>query len=544
MARDGARQWRSDDHRHVRNALLSRAAMRRSLIPLLFFAVSPAAAQSVVTSTAPDSVSVSAFRDPGRGEGGEIDLDSLEGFALISEQRTIDLPAGESVLRFEGVAEGMVAVSAIVTGLPGGVVQKNRDAALLSPASLLDGSLGNRVHLRRTNRATGKVTEEDAFIRSGPDGAVVLRTAAGYEALRCSGLPETLTYDGVPKGLTAKPTLSVTTRSPNAQRVTVTLTYLSTGFDWASNYVARVAGDGKTLDLFAWLTVANSNGESFADANLSALAGTLNIEQDFDELVEPPPQPQLRLSCFPTGSGRYGIPPPPPPPPPPPAPMAGYDEIIVTAQRREAKLMEAPMAITVVDTAQLEDLGDLKLYRVPMRVTVAANAQKQVALLVKDKVPFRTVYRLRTCPTCEPKNESTEIVLRMENKESGNLGIPLPSGQVAVFEPALGEELLAGEGAMRDHAVGETVNLVIGESSQVLVTADNYYAPGKEGDDYRLTVTNANRFAVALELGFEIDDLKRVDSRLRKLPRKDGLPTWIVTVPANSSRTLDYRVKD
>jgi hypothetical protein len=518
--------------------------MRRPLALLLLLSASPAAAGSVVTSTGPDSVSVSAFRDPGRGEGGEIDLDSLDGFALISEQRTIDLPAGESLLRFEGVAEGMVAVSAIVTGLPGGVVQKNRDAALLSPASLLDGSLGNRVHLRRTDRATGKVTEEDAFIRSGPDGAVVLRTAAGYEVLRCSGLPEMLSYDGVPKGLTAKPTLSVTTRSPAAQRVTVTLTYLSTGFDWASNYVARVAGDGKTLDLFAWLTVANSNGESFADANLLALAGTLNIEQDFDELVEPPPQPQLRLSCFPTGSGRNGIqPPPPPPPPPPPAPMAGYD-IVVTAQRREERMMAAPAAITVVDTAKLEDLGDLKLYRVPMRVTVAANAQKQVALLVKDKVPFRTIHRLRTCPACGLDNQSTEIVLRMENKESGKLGIPLPSGQVAVFEPALGEELLAGEGAMRDHAVGETVNLVIGESSQVLVTAGNFYAPGKEGDDYRLTVTNANPFAVALELGFEVDDLKRVDSRLRKLPRKDGLPTWIVTVPANSSRSLAYRARD
>ncbi|AMG76062.1 hypothetical protein C3E99_14020 [Sphingopyxis sp. MG] len=517
--------------------------MRRSLALLLLLSASPAAAQSVVTSTAPDLVSISAFRDPGRGEGGEIDLDSLAGFALISEQRTIDLPAGESLLRFEGVAEGMVAVSAIVTGLPGGVVQKNRDAALLSPASLLDGSLGNRVHLRRTDRATGKVTEENAFIRSGPDGAVVLRTAAGYEALRCSGLPEMLLYDRVPKGLTAKPTLSVTTRSPAAQRVTVTLTYLSTGFDWASNYVARVAGDGKTLDLFAWLTVANSNGESFADADLSALAGTLNVEQDFDELVEAPPQPQLRLSCFPTGSGRNGIrPPPPPSPPPAPAAMAGYD-IVVTAQRREASLMDSPMAITAFSTAQLEDMGDLKLYRVPMRVTVAANAQKQVALLVKDKVPFRTIHRLRTCPTCEPKNEGTQIVLRMENKEAGKLGVPLPSGQVAVFESALGEELLAGEGAMRDHAVGETVNLVIGESRQVLVTADNHHAPGKQGEDYRVTVTNANPFAVVLELGFAIDDMKVVDSRLRKLPRKDGLPTWIVTVPANDSRTLDYRAK-
>ncbi len=162
--------------------------MRRSLLLLLLLSASSAAAQNVVTSAAPESVSVSAFRDPGRSDGGEINLDALQGFALISEKRTIDLPAGESVLRFEGVSEGMAAVSAIVTGLPGGVVQKNRDAALLSPASLLDGSLGNRVHLRRTDRATGKVTEEDAFIRSGPDGAVVFRTAAGYEGLRCTGL--------------------------------------------------------------------------------------------------------------------------------------------------------------------------------------------------------------------------------------------------------------------------------------------------------------------------------------------------------------------
>ncbi|WP_443027707.1 DUF4139 domain-containing protein, partial [Sphingopyxis sp. LC363] len=295
----------------------SRPVMRRWPLLLSMLAASPAAAQPAVTSLAPEKVSVSVFRDPGRDEGGEISPNWLEGFALISETRTIDLPAGEATVRFEGVAEGMIAVSAIVTGLPGGVVQKNRDAALLSPASLLDGSLGNRVHIRRTSRATGKVTEEEAIIRSGPAGAVVLQTSAGYEALRCTGVPESILYDGVPAGLTAKPTLSVTTRSPAAQRATVTLTYLSTGFDWASNYVARVREDGKTLDLFAWLTVANSNGESFADAGLAAIAGTLNKVSDFEELAERPRTPPLHLSCFPTGSGRYGAPPPPPPPAPP-----------------------------------------------------------------------------------------------------------------------------------------------------------------------------------------------------------------------------------
>ncbi len=517
--------------------------MRRIAPLLLICAASPASAQSVVTSAAPDKVAVSVFRDPDRDEGGEIDRDWLNGFALISETRTIDLPAGDVRLRFEGVAEGMVAVSAIVTGLPGGVVQKNRDAALLSPASLLDGSLGNRVHLRRTDRATGKVTEEEAIIRSGPEGAVILQTPAGYESLRCTGLPESLIYDGVPAGLTAKPTLSVTTRSPTAQRATVTLTYLSTGFDWASNYVARVGPDGKTLDLFAWLTVANSNGESFADANMSVLAGTLNIEQDFDELVELPPQPQLNLTCFPLGSGRDGVPPPPPPPPPAPggyAEESDGDNIVVTAQRR-AMPQESPVAISVVSTAELEDLGDLKLYRVPFPVTVAANGQKQVALLVKDRVPFETIYRYRSDPEDETFGTSTEIMLRMQNKEAARLGVPLPSGQVAVFEQAQGRELLAGEGMMRDHAVGEKVDLVIGESNQVLVTVENYAPPKKREEDHRVVVTNANPFAVTFEMGFEIYDTGKLAPQLRKLPRKDGLPTWTVRVPANATRTLDYR---
>ncbi len=291
--------------------------MRWLLAFALLNVAPPLAAQTVVTSSAPDGVAVSVYRDPRRDAGGAINLNWLQGFALITETRTIDLPAGESILRFEGVAEGMVAVSAIVTGLPGGVVQKNRDAALLSPASLLDGTLGNRVHLRRTDRATGAVREEEAVIRSGPKGAVVLQTPAGFESLRCTGLPESLIYDGVPEGLSAKPTLSVTTRSPMAQRVTVTLTYLATGFDWAANYVAHMQEDGKALDLFAWLTVANSNDESFRDAKLFALAGTLNIDSNFAALVEAPTQPTLRLSCFPTGSGRNGAPPPPAPPPRP-----------------------------------------------------------------------------------------------------------------------------------------------------------------------------------------------------------------------------------
>ena len=97
---------------------------------------------------------------------------------------------------------------------------------------------------------------------------------------------------------------------------------------------------------------------------------------------------------------------------------------------------------------------------------------------------------------------------------------------------------------MRDHAVGEKVELVIGESSQVRVDMENYVPPKNLENAYRVTVSNANPFAVTFELGFDVYNAVALDSRLRKLPRKDGMPTWTVRVPANATRTFDYRVRE
>src|SRR5688500_6638244 len=160
------------------------------------------------------------------------------GFAMITETRTVTLPPGQSTIRFEGVAEGMVAVSAIVTGLPGGTIEKNRNADLLSPAALVDGTLGNRVTITRTNPATGEAVSEDAVVRTRADGGLVLQTGAGFEAVRCAGLPETLGFVHVPAGLSAQPVFSVDTRDPAGGTYTVELTYLAWGFDWQANYVA------------------------------------------------------------------------------------------------------------------------------------------------------------------------------------------------------------------------------------------------------------------------------------------------------------------
>ena len=188
--------------------------------------------RAIIDASTPQELAVTVYRDPNRGPGDELNRDWPQGFAMISETRTVTLPPGRSTIRFTGVAEGMVAVSAIVTGLPGGTIEKNRNADLLSPAALVDGSLGNRVRVTRTDPGTGAEESESAIIRTRADGGLVLQTSDGYEAVRCSGLPERLTFSAVPDGLSAKPVFSIDTQDTSGGTYTVTLSYLAWGFDW------------------------------------------------------------------------------------------------------------------------------------------------------------------------------------------------------------------------------------------------------------------------------------------------------------------------
>jgi hypothetical protein len=536
--------------------------MRRALLALLALLPAAAAAQPLVVSPRPDEVSVTVYRDPARGPDEEIDLGWLGGYALITETRTLSLPAGESVVRFEGVAGGIEPASAIVTGLPGGVGEKNRDARLISPGALVERALGQRVHLRRTNPKTGRVVEEEGVIRSGPDG-VILQTRNGFEALRCSGLPETLVFSGIPDDLSATPTLAVTTLSPAPARVTIRLSYLARQFDWEASYIAYLASGGKTLDLFAWLTLANANDESFPDAQTQAVAG--EIERDEDSAGEPEAVASpINARCWPRGSTSNLPLILPPPPAPPSAAMemmeAGDEEIVVTGTLRRSANLVAAAPVTVI-TAEQEELGDLKLYRIPEPVTVAAHAQKQVALLSRSKVPFERIYSAQlTLIDSLDEPQQAAILLRLKNEKAKNLGLPLPTGKVAVFETAEGRPMLLSEEAIEDSAVGQEVEISAGESPDVTIAQwrrghrckdDDGDCDG--GDDGRregirrrlvVEVSNARAEPVNVEIVLPLYLPWEVESVSRKLAvSKEGHRMWVARVPANGRSRLGITLK-
>lgn len=507
--------------------------------PILIALALPGMAMAqTVTSAGPDGVSVTVYRAPYRSSDQAMDLDWLEGYALITERRTITIPQGEATIRFEGVAGGILPESAIVTGLPEGVVEKNQDADLLSPRSLIDRSEGRRVTIRRTSRATGAVTQEDAVIRSGADGAVVLQTRAGFEALRCSGLPETLVHDSVPTGLSAKPTLSVLTRSTRAASATVTLSYLAAGFDWQANYVAELAPDRRSMDLFAWLTLASGDQTSFVDAGTQAVAGKVNREDDDYSGDGGGSDSYLSLACWPAGttsSGRtpYDV----PPPPPPPAPMVMMAPAMMARADDES---EAASIIVTGTMVRQEELADLKLYRIPQPVTVAANSQKQVALMDRKAVPVTILYR-----TTILDDEATDPVmtLRTRNREQEGLGLPLPAGPVALFQKSRDTALLIGESTLADKAVGEDVEMDGAEATQITVDVEDVDG-GADWDRRRVTVSNATPEPQLFEARIRVDQDQRLKRFSQRMARKDGDWLWAVTVPANGTATLEYRAED
>jgi hypothetical protein len=485
----------------------------------------PLAAQQAVVSPGPDKVALTVYRSPA---GGEMNLDWLDGFAMISETRHVSLPAGESELRFEGVAGGLIPQSVVVSGLGKAVSEKNRDAKLLSPGTLLDAFLGRRVQLRRTSLATGAVREQEAVVRASGDG-VVIETDQGIEALRCTGLAETLLTPNVPPTLSAKPTLSVKVGADRPVEADVKLTYLTSGFDWRAHYVATLSPDERSLSLFAWLTLANGDETGFRDANTMAVAGRLNREEV--ERLQPEARP-IQITCWPSQrtdevpleQPPLYAPPPPPPPPPPPAPeRGGGEEIVVTG----SSVM-----------AQREALGDLKLYRIPIPVTVASHSQKQVALLEQPAVKFESFYRWQSGFGGEANGAAVQRILKMENRKAAGLGLPLPAGGFTLYTKRGDRPFLLGEGQMTDRAEGETVEVALDNAPGISVVQRQLERTQGEATT-ELVVTNDQPRPIRFEARFAED--RRAKSSSAPLVRRDGSWWWTTRVPANGTASLTIR---
>ena len=472
-----------------------------------------------------------------------------DNLGMVSETRTVNVPAGVTDIRFFGVSDMIVPQSAILDEFEGLRLEGNFDSDLITPAKLFKQSEGQVMTIRRLNPVTGQSDLTEAtLVSAAPDanGAIsaIFKTADGVEGYQCSGLAESLILSNLPEGLHSVPVLSTRVKADTAGPKDITLTYLTRGIGWAADYRMDVVKDEDEVALLAWLTLTNQTSKSFKDADLNVVAGELNQVTDRNAANHRPQWDRV-ANCIlhryvSRHENRVVVQAAPAPPPVSDSYAAGAsDELIVTATRKVAK----------VRVAKQEDLGDYKLYRAPQPVSVEPHQTKQIAFLSKDNVEITTTNKYRW-KLSELRGSDAEglpiksrVIYELDNSKDGNLAVPLPEGTVRVMSQSEdGQHIFIGEDKISNKPIGVPVDLEVADS--FLVTAQ--FREFEEHDDkfeIGVEVNNATESTITAEFDFFPYESVKIQRNNKRISLAKGDNLYAFKVPAETTAEFTIKAK-
>lgn len=365
-----------------------------------------------------------------------------QGFGLVKEVRSLTLKEGRQDVAVEDVAARIEPTSVGIKSLsPDGdvfkILEQNYQYDLISPQAILDKSVGGRVRLVRwfgtqKDVLEGTLLSSPSAIVAQPGGGMVntynglvIKADDGRIVLNPTGEVEVTT---VPAGLISKPTLIWDLKAPKAVTTPVEVSYISQGLSWNADYVLTIDGQGSG-DLQGWVTLNNQSGTTWENAKLKLLAGDVNR----------PPMP-------------------------------------VTAM---AGAMRAMDAVKSKADFQEEQLFEYHLYTLQRPATVRNKETKQVSLLAGYGVPVEKkmiIDATRQYGRFYPGegeigtgNIKPQVRLEFINDEKSGLGIPLPKGDVKIYQrDKSGSVQLLGEDRIDHTPRNERLSLVVGRAFDVV----------------------------------------------------------------------------
>ena len=373
-------------------------------------------------------------------EGGGLQGNAVPGFAIVRDERELELPAGRSQQRFVDVAAWIDPATVNFVSLTDPatrVLEQGFQFDLANPRKLLARHVGRQVTVERTpgvdaGRLSGTLLSAgDGLVLRAADGAVtVLRD---YSAIRLADLPG---------GLVTRPTLEWVLNAPRGGKQRVRVSYETGGISWWADYnlVFRPGKDANsgTLDLAAWVNIVNLSGASFSDSRLKLVAGDVQRTATIEV------RPMLRA----------------------------VESVMVGAA--------APADSGFTEKA----LSEFHLYTLGRRVDLPDNSTRQIGLIDEVRqVPVRKllVYRGLEAgfglggPMLERElgvaaGRKVDVLLEFRNDKALGLGMPLPAGRVRVSQLDDGDGSLEFVGEDRiDHTPrDETVRIKLGSAFDVV----------------------------------------------------------------------------
>ena len=443
---------------------------------------------------------------PAAAGGAEITV-YLNDLAMVREQRSFRLATPFTRMTLSGLAASLqpeTALFQVIKGPPLRFVEQSFDFNLLTPARLLEKAVGREVTIITTN-ASGAETSARALVLSVTDGLVVQMNGRIH-----TNPPGRVVFDGLPPGLHATPSLTMTVAGTPGQDMDGELSYLTNGLSWHADYVMQYDPEGNRMDLNAWANVTNTTNVDFRDARLKLVAGQVNREQ-----ARPLQMKAMAMSA------------------------------------------RAPMAAPAPPEAPTEEsLVGNHIYTMPRPTTLAANETKQLALLSVQNVAVKRENVLRSSPVvfqqdfrARPQTSAVGIELSFKNDAAAKLGAPLPAGTMRVYSvDQQGDSQFIGENHVEYSAEDTDVTLRAGRDYDLPVLREqlNYV---RASDNitlsvWRITIKNTGAKPQTVRVVEQIPGAWEITKESHPHTKSDaGSAEWSLPIPAKSQVVLEYNAK-
>jgi hypothetical protein len=429
-------------HRRPRSAKpLAQTALAACLATLLppgvtFAQADSSTAITIYSSAQPGSIPPEVFRSGGNWQ-------AVPGYAVVRQERNLDLKKGRNIVRFTDVAALIdpttVAFSSLTDPDATRVIEQNFQFDLVSNEKLLQKFIDRditveQVHGNTVESSKGKLlATQGGLVLHNTDGSVDV--ISNYSRVKLPTLPG---------GLLTRPTLvwDVATKKEGSHRTRVS--YQTQGMSWWADYnLIFSEGTGKDvdqckLDVSAWVSIINQSGASYPDSKLKLIAGDVQRAQ--------PAAPKGRMMM-----------------------------------RSEAMGAAADAAPEFSEKAFFE----YHLYTLSQPTTLPENSTKQIELFPRaNSVDCEklTVYDglgpgfgffggLNTEQSFGTQsNKKVDVYLTFKNAKQNNMGMPLPQGRVRVSKLDDADKSLEfiGEDVIDHTPRDETIRIKLGQAFDVV----------------------------------------------------------------------------
>ena len=430
--------------------------------------------------------------------------------ALVRDVRQLMLPNGVFRLKLMDIAATVNPATVHFRSLTDpeklGVVEQNYEYDLLEPAKLLHKYVGKEVTLIRTyyDNNTTKREEVKAILladNNGPVWKIGNGIVTGMAA-------ESYRFPEVPANLFDRPTLLMSLENSGPRKQQIEASYLASNLSWNADYVLTVARDDKAADLDGWVTLANNSGTAFHNARLQLVAGDLN-----------------RL------------------------PQGGL------AGRMEAD--QAVMSRAAAPQFQQENFSEYHLYTLGRKTSVEDKETKQISLLEGTGVPVEKIfvvngqnyYYHNAQNPGSPQKDAVMVYYKFKNEEKSGLGMPLPAGNLRVYQKdSKGGILFIGEDRIDHTPKDETVNVHIGNAFDVVAerkqTDYKNIATRVWEMEFEITLRNHKDAPITVQVNEPIGgDWEMLNSSYKFNKTAAFAAQFLVPVDKNGTSVLRYRIR-